>query len=181
MAQTDRKKSERRSTYRVRAGHHVTVGEVNADGENVTKGFGPGEEVELTDEQAKAMPWAVESGERRRSGQTSRLKAKIADLEGQLKAKEEADKNKDAGKKDPGLAEAEASLRARGDNFMARGEPEVGKVPRDVEENFDGGIDDGSDIDPDDAAGGMKGMARERARGSHSSGTDTDQGGGTQT
>jgi len=88
-----------------------------------------GEEVDLTEEQAKAIPHAVDSGDRRRSGQTSRLKKRIAELEAELEAAKTPPKKAED---DPELEAAEESIALRGDNFAARGEPEAGKVPPEV-------------------------------------------------
>lgn len=153
--------------FRVRPGQTVTLGEDREDG-TVMVSYSAGEEVELTDSQAKAMPWAVDIGERRaRSGQPSRMKARMLELEAEnnrLKAEAKARTKKD----DAGRKQAQESLLARGDNFIGRGEPQAGSVPAEVLDDHDRrlmadefGFGEGGDLESDDElAGGMHGIAR---------------------
>jgi hypothetical protein len=84
--------------FRVKPGQSVTLAE-GSDG--ATRTYAEGEEVSISEEDAARIPWAVETGERRRGGQTSRLKKRIEELEAQLRQKEQEAK---AGTKkgDPG-------------------------------------------------------------------------------
>jgi hypothetical protein len=126
-------------TYRVRPGNSLTLGEQGDDG-NVMVTYGPGEEIEMSVADAEARPWCVEAVDtkKERPGQTSRLKKQVADLQKQIK--ELTSKQEAAGKDDPGRKDAIASLIARGDNFIGRGEPEVGKVPPDVVDAHEAGL-----------------------------------------
>ena len=120
---------ESTKTYRVRPNNTVTLADPDNEGGTIV--YEGGEEVELTEAQAKGMPWAVDSGERRRSGQTSRLKQRIKELETELALAREGGAAKPK-EDDPELEAAEESIAMRGDNFIARGEPEIAKVPPDV-------------------------------------------------
>jgi hypothetical protein len=151
-------------TYRVKAGQTVQGGDPDNEGQLIT--YGEGDEVELTEKEAAAIPWAVESGDRReRGGQTSRLKQRISDLEAEIKRLNGDDKARRSAANDPKRAEAIESLKARGDNFIGRGEPEAGKVPPDVLDAHDAAVLRGEmgETETDDEAAGMKGIARERA------------------
>lgn len=152
------KKKEKTSTFRVRSGHTV-----NHD--NVM--YGPGDEVDLTDKEAQSMPWAVESGDRRRPGQTSRMQKRIKDLQREIEELRSAGK---PGAKRSRQAEedhdaAVESIRQRGDAHAARGEPHFGQVPIEVEERYQRG----QDVDyvqggaSDDEETGLHGMGREAA------------------
>jgi hypothetical protein len=167
--------------YRVRPGQTVQHADTE-DGENVVI-YGEGEEVDLTEAEAQAMPWAVELPDEkkspRRSGQVSRLKrelqAKQQEMD-RLKEENERLKNPD---KDPNRKKAVESLLARGDNFIGRGEPDPDRVPREVVDAHDRRVlaeelgESGSRQagQTDDELSGMKGMARETAGSSGSSST----------
>lgn len=174
--------AEKKTKYRVKAGQTVTVGE-DRDGDTVMVSYGAGEEVELSDAQAKSMPWAVETGERRtRAGQPSRMKQQIEQLKAENeRLKKEAKAN--AKKDDPGREQARQSLLARGDNHIGRGEPQVGSVPAEVADahdrallNAELGLDNDDRETDDELAGGMHGMARETAGGGKTTGTGTGTG-----
>lgn len=162
-----------KKAYRVRAGQTVTVGDPENEGSTIT--YAAGEEVELTDAEAKAMPWAVDTGERRaRTGQNSRLKSRVKELEAEIERLKGNVEDQRKAKKDPGRQAAAESLKARGDNFMARNEPQIGSVPPDALDAHDravlaeemGGDGDGGPLESDDElAGGMHGVARATAGG----------------
>ena len=166
-----RRSSEKRSKYVVKPGHTVTAGATDADGNPTQKTYAAGEALELTDDQAAAMPWAVEEqkgGGRERSGQTVRLQRKLRELEEEnkrLKAEAEAVK-KDKDSKEH--KQAIQSLIDRADNFKGRGEPEVGKVPPDALDAFDNrGADDDEPLSDEV---GMTGLERAKS-GGESAGT----------
>jgi hypothetical protein len=132
----------------------------------------------LTEAQAAAIPWAVETGERRRPGQQARLKRQIDRLNQQVREQEELLRR--AGKKDPELQKAIESIRARGDNYIARNEPDPNGAPRDVLDAFDGDII-GPDPDVDPAELGMPGVGgRERKTAGTAGSTTSETDGGDQ-
>lgn len=158
------------TTFRVRPGNTVTTVEEDAEGNRRTVIYSAGETVDLSAADAEAMSWAIEAGERRKSGQTSRLKRQI-DL---LKQQIEDQRRLMAASKDPELQKAAESMRERGDNYIAKGEPTPGGVPASVIDAHerqlqadDFGLDDGQDgaeeIDPDKLSGGMHGLGKEKA------------------
>lgn len=134
------KSSTKMVSVRVKPGQTVIVGETNDDGEAVERVYRAGQTCSLSEDEVKARPWAFESGERRaRSGQTTRLQKKVAELEAEIKRLKDA--GKDAGKPDPNRDAAIESIMARGDNYGGRGEPSLGSVPPDVVEQFESGRD----------------------------------------
>lgn len=113
-------------TYVVKPGQTVQHG--GGDGGITT--YVEGETLELSAKDADAMPWAVElEGSRARSGQTSRLKRQITDLQARIRELQADNDALSRGSDDPGLQEAKASIIGRADNFAARGEPTIGGVP----------------------------------------------------
>lgn len=125
--------------YRVASGQSITTRESVNGGDVGDVQYNAGDEIELTEAEAAKIPHAVESGERRTrsDGQTRRLKRQVAELEAEnarLKADAETKAN---AKKDPQLAAALESIKNRGDNHAARGEPDPGKVPPEVVDAFD--------------------------------------------
>jgi cell division protein FtsB len=167
---------EKTSPYRVKAGQSVTIGETDDAGEPTQRTYRAGEQVQLTEKQAREMPWAVDTAERRkRSGQTSRLQKKVEQLEEQI---ERLKKGPPKIKDDPLRENAIESLRQRGDNFSARGEPQYGSVPADAIDAYERGqireeygIED---AESDDEAAGMHGIGRARASDEHVGPVDSD-------
>jgi hypothetical protein len=158
--------SEKTKQYRIKANHTLTVGSTDDDGNPSTEILTGGELVSLTDKQAKQCAHAIEEGERRRAGrdgQTSRLKRKIAELEAQIEEHKAAAKARAKG--DPNRDSAIESLKARGDNFIGRGEPDIGRVPPSVVDAFEQGQDDAefADLESDTDVSGMKGLGNERS------------------
>lgn len=160
--------SKTMKTYRVKPGNSITLGEQGDDG-NVMVTYGPGEEVEMSEADADARPWAVEAvdAKKDRPGQTSRLKKQISDLQDRIKQLESDSKAKTT--EDPEREKAIESLKNRGDNFIGRGEPEVGKVPPDAIDAHEAGLlqaeagDAGRKPLSDEV--GMKGLEREHGGG----------------
>ena len=156
------RKASKMGRYVVKPGQSVTTGGTDDNGDATTITYEAGETVELSEEDADRMPWAVEKSGRKRDGQSSRLAAKVKALEAEvarLKG-DAAARKKDKGSK--GQQAAAASLVARGDNFIGRGEPEIGKVPRELEDSLNSVIDDDGDDLPstEEMSGGMKGLER---------------------
>jgi hypothetical protein len=156
MAETETKKA-----YRVAVGHTVKHGTRGDDGERSSKTFKAGEELELTEAEAKRLGPAVESGDRRkgRDGQTTRLQRRIDEQQAEidrLRGLLDAPKQED----DPGREDAIQSLRDRGDNFEARGEPD----PQRVAAHAIDAIETARDLDAvSKEEVGMGGLARSRA------------------
>lgn len=158
---------ETKKKYRVKPGNTITVNEPDADGKAKLRVIEAGEEVSLTEEQAAGAPHALEVAERRRSrndGQLTRAEKEIARLKAEIETLKQGPKDP---REDPEYDNAVASLRKRGDNFMARGEPEIGKVPPSVIDDHDRAIaraESGKSLEDlpsdDELAGGMKGLAR---------------------
>lgn len=157
-----RKGSEKRSKYVVKPGNTLTRGVTDSDGNATQKVFNPGDEVELTAEEAARMPWVVgekpKGSDRERSGQTIRLRRQVAALEAEV-ARLKADAETVAKvKESPEYKQAIESLLSRGDNFIGRGEPEAGKVPPEVLDNFE--MRTADDDGPLSDKVGMKGLER---------------------
>lgn len=156
---------------RVRAGNRVTLPDTNAAGDSVDRVYGPGSLVSVSERDIKSRPWAFEVGERRaRSGQTIRLQKKIEELNAEIE-RLKAEK-KTAGKPDPNRAAAVESIMARGDNFIGRGEPQIGAIPRADAEAHERGEDlslptgrEDDDALSLDEETGMHGIGREGAAG----------------
>ncbi len=160
--ESQQRASEPRTKYRVKPGHSVTVATDEDDqfGLRRQQTYTEGQEVELTKDEFASAAHAVEKGERR-SGQTNRLKRQIERLEAQIKEQNELLKR--AGKKDPEIENALKSIRQRGDNYMARGEPDPIRASSDALAAFAAGggeFAEGSMLSPDEleeGVGGMKG------------------------
>jgi hypothetical protein len=183
QTERDRVRAERKpaeaagglKSYRVRAGHTVTVGE-ERDGGTVMMEYGPGETVKMTEKDAKARPWAVEpAGKRSHAGQTSRLEREIATLRARLReteARAVSAERRAAGRgsseEDGNREDALRSIRERGDNHAARNEPDPHNSARETRDQFDRDLDDafvasgGASDDELAEETGMRGMGRER-------------------
>lgn len=165
-APSARRSEGKSAKYRVKPGQSITLGETDDNGEPVQRVYRAGAEVSLTEEQAKAMPWAVEKGDRRsRSGQTSRLSKRVKELEAEIE-RLQAD-SKTRSKEDPHREAAISSLKARGDNFIGRGEPQIGSVPPEAADLHDRALAEAefgrNTLKSDDEESGMHGIARARA------------------
>lgn len=169
-------KDEKRTKYRIAPGHTITTRE-EISGEMQDVVYEAGEEIEISESELAKSPNAFLKSERRRSrdGQMSRLRQQVEQLQREnkdLKARKNA-------KNDPEFENATESLKARGDNYIGRGEPNPFGVPSSVLDEADRAIamrEAGLDDDVDDAAdfeelsGGMKGLGTEKASGPVSTG-----------
>lgn len=120
-----------RKSFMVAPGHTVTTRE-SVDGKMSDVIYEPGDEIELHPDEAKKMKSAIIFEDRRkgsRPGQVSRLKSQIEELQKQLAEAKSAPKHPED---DPEYDKMIESIENRGDNFEARGEPAVGKVPQEL-------------------------------------------------
>lgn len=155
---------------RVKAGNRVILGETDDEGNFREVAYGPGSTVSLTEDEIAARPWAFEEVSERRSrgGQTTRLQKRVQELEAEIERLRSQDKQnaKTAKEGDPGRAAAVESIMARGSNYIGRGEPQIGSVPREVVDAYEEGRDlaalraGGRTLDEET---GFKGAARESA------------------
>lgn len=179
------------SEFRVKPNHTITTSEVDDQGDRHSVVYKAGETVKLSAKEAEEYTWALESSERRKTGQTSRLKRQVLALQQQvddMQARMRASS-------DPELQAAAESMQNRGDNYIAKGEPTPGGVPAavvdayenrlaaadfdiDFPENGDDVEGDGGDLDTEKLSGGMKGLGKESTGGAGTSGTSHLQTGG---
>jgi hypothetical protein len=166
------------TTYRVRPGHSITIGEgVDEEtGRQILTVIGPGQTVSLTKEEYAGAAHALDVGERRREGQLNRREKEIERLQAELDAQKEL--NKEMSKKIPkkDLDALMESFRNRGDNYIARGEAHPHGVPRAQLTADESPVLPSNIGDMEDMTGGMKGLERAHAgAGEHATSTEPDE------
>lgn len=132
--------SQKRSKFVVKVGHSLTVVEGQGDQRKRAIKYA-GDEVELSADEADRVSHALEPNGTKagRPGQVSRLQRRIKELEAQLR--DANAKSSDEDGDDEQREAAVESIRQRGDNFKARGEPDRNAVPSNVVDAYEEGLD----------------------------------------
>jgi len=160
--------------FRVRAGNTLLFGTTDKDGKLESRSYGPGEEVELTEAQAKSSAHAIEKPGAKGKPKTLAERRLAAEKELSEIARLEAEQNRRSRKSDPGRAAAEESIRLRPDN-AASGIPSVGRIPAgaelEVERAEEAALGRGETSEAEEHGFAREGSAGTRGEGTRAEGT----------